>query len=121
MQTQKIAQPNAQPIAQPAKQPTVLQVQKTSGSYEGQGNLPEKKFRAGAISATVWLNKGHRPNGEESEYRTISLDRNYTDKEGKWQSTNSFRLTDLPKAGLVLQKAYEYLVFNEQDLFKGGA
>jgi len=84
------------------------------------GNFPEKKFRAGAISATVWVNKGHKPNGEESEYKTISLERSYTDKEGKWQSTNSYRAADLPKAALVLQKAYEHVTVNEQDLFKGG-
>ncbi len=85
---------------------------------EKEGNLPEKKFRAGAISATVWLNHGHKPNGEESEYKTISIERSYTDKEGKWQSTNSMRVNDLPKAMVVLQKAYEQLILNEQDLFK---
>ena len=84
------------------------------------GNFPEKKFRAGAVSATVWKNHGQRPGGEEAEFRTIALERSYTDKEGKWQSTNSFRINDLPKAGVVLQQAYEYLVLNEQDLFKGG-
>jgi len=82
-----------------------------------EGNLPEKKFRAGAISATVWLNKGQPINGEPTEYRSISIERNYTNKEGKWQSTNSLRVNDLPKAGVVLSKAYEFLVFKEQDLF----
>lgn len=84
------------------------------------GNVPEKKFRAGALSATVWLNKGQKLDGEESEYRTISFDRNYMDKAGKWQSSNSLRINDLPKAAVILQKAYEYLVFKEQDLFTGG-
>ena len=86
-----------------------------------QGNFPEKKFRAGAVSATVWNNKGQKPNGEESEYKTISIERSYTDKAGKWQSTNSLRITDLPKPQVVLQKAYEHVVLQEQDLFKGGA
>ena len=79
------------------------------------GNVPEKKFRAGAISATVWLNRGQNSLGEASEYRTISIERNYKNKEDKWQSTNSLRLNDLPKAKVVLGKAYEFLVFNEQD------
>ncbi|MBS3126819.1 hypothetical protein J4228_01490 [Candidatus Woesearchaeota archaeon] len=83
----------------------------------GSGNLPEKKFRAGAISATVWLNKGQGINGAAAEYRTISIERSYTDKDGRWQSTNSLRVNDLPKANVVLQKAYEFLVFKEQDLF----
>ena len=76
------------------------------------GNLPEKKFRAGAISATVWLNRGQKATGETTEFRTISLERNYTDKEGKWQSTNSFRVNDLPKANAVMQKAYEFVVLS---------
>ena len=84
------------------------------------GNLPEKKFRAGAISATVWQNKGQTKEGEATEYRTISIERCYKDKEDKWQSTNSLRVNDLPRATVVLQKAYEFLVFKEQDLFKEG-
>lgn len=86
---------------------------------EKEGNLPEKKFRAGAISATVWLNHGQRANGEESEFRTVALERSYLGKDGQWQTTSSFRIGDLPKACVVLQKAYEHLVLNEQDLFKG--
>ena len=86
-----------------------------------QGNFPEKKYRAGAVSATVWNNKGQKANGEELEYKTISLERIYTDKNGKWQSTNTLRIADLPRAQVVLQKAYEHVVLQEQDLFKGGA
>lgn len=88
-------------------------------SKNGSGNLPEKTFRAGGISATVWQNKGQAKNGEEIDYRTISIDRNYKDKEGNWQRTNSLRVNDLPKATVVLQKAYEFLVFKEQELFRG--
>lgn len=84
------------------------------------GNLPERKIRAGAISATVWLNKGQKPTGEESEYRTISLERSYKDQGGEWKSSNSLRISDVPKAIAALQKAYETIVLNEQDLFKGG-
>jgi hypothetical protein len=76
--------------------------------------LPEKKIRAGAVSATIWKNKADS-NGKTVEYSTISLDRNYKDKEGKWQSTHSFRANDLPKAQLVLGKAYEYLMIKEHD------
>ncbi len=88
-------------------------------TMEKSGNSPEKKFKAGPISATIWRNKGQSSSGEESEYRAISIERVYTDKAGAWQSTNSLRINDLPKAHLVLQKAFEYLVLNERDLFKG--
>jgi len=79
-------------------------------------NLPEMKFRAGAVSATVWQNTGQK-DGEETKYNTISIERNYKDKKDEWQSTNSMRINDLPKASLVLKKAYEYLVLNQsQDI-----
>ncbi len=77
--------------------------------------LPEKKFSTGAICATIWKNNGTSKNGVPVEYRTIQLDRRYKDKEGNWQSSGSLRLNDLPKASLVLQKAYEYLVLRGQD------
>lgn len=81
-------------------------------------NMPEKKFRAGAVSVTVWKNKAASREGEgEVEYSTISIERSYKDKNGAWQSTNSLRINDLPRAGVALNKAYEYLVLREQELF----
>ncbi len=88
---------------------------------ETTGNQPEKKFSTGVISATVWKNNGtSKKDGSPVEFRTISLQRRYTDKEGTWKSTNSLRLNDLPKASLVLNKAYEYLVMKEQDASPSG-
>ena len=75
---------------------------------------PEKKFKAGSVSATIWKNVGTGRNGESSDYFSISIDRSYQDKNKKWQNTNSLRVNDLPKARLVLSKAYEYLVLNKQ-------
>jgi len=80
------------------------------------GNQPEKKFRAGAISATVWSNTGqNKKTGEINTYRTISLQRGYKDKNDQWQNTGSMRINDLPRAALVLKQAYEYLVTRQQD------
>ena len=82
----------------------------------GTGNQPEKKSSTGAISATVWKNNGtSKKNGESVEFKTVTLQRRYTDKEGKWQTSSNLRTNDLPKASLVLQKAYEYLVLKGQD------
>ena len=78
-------------------------------------NVPEKKFSTGVITATVWQNNGKGRNGEIVSYRTVSLQRRYKDKNGIWQSANSFRVNDLPKAALVIQKAYEYLVLREKE------
>ena len=77
-------------------------------------NQPEMKFRAGAISATIWVNHTKK-DGNDTEYKTISFVRNYQDKEGNWNTTNSLRINDLPKAKLVLDKAYEYLLLKDSE------
>ncbi len=78
-----------------------------------EGNQPEKKFRAGPVTATIWRNEVTKANGEKAEYYTVTIERSYKDKEDKWQTTNSLRVNDLPKADLVLNKAYEYLTLKE--------
>ena len=77
-------------------------------------NAPEKKFSTGVISATIWKNSGTSKKGEPVEFRTISLQRRYTNENGEWKSTSSLRINDLPKASLDSNKAYEYLVIKEQ-------
>ena len=78
-------------------------------------NMPEKTFRASPVSATVWANEAKTKDGETKMFRTISLERSYKDKEDNWKKTNSMRINDLPKAILVLQKAYEHITFKEED------
>ena len=63
-------------------------------------------------TATIWKNTSKNGDGE---YNTISFERSYKDKEDKWQTTNSLRVNDLPRAKLVLEKAYEYLVLNKEE------
>ena len=77
------------------------------------GNMPEKRFSTGALVATVWENQGKSKEGEDVAYKTVSFQRREKDPNGEWQSATSLRINDLPKASLVLQKAYEYLVFKE--------
>ncbi|MCA9477545.1 MAG: hypothetical protein KC535_00165 [Nanoarchaeota archaeon] len=77
-------------------------------------NAPEKKFRASPVTATIWANEAKNKDGETGMFRTISLERSYRDKDGIWKSTSSLRVNDLPKAMLVLQKAYEYITFKEE-------
>lgn len=73
-------------------------------------NSPVKKFSTGAITATVWNNESLTPENQVVEFRTVSFDRRYKDKQtGLWKSTSTLRIGDLPKAALVLRKAYEYL------------
>lgn len=77
-------------------------------------NKPEKKFKAGAVSATIWKNEGQN-NGKTFAFHTISLTRGYKDKSGEWKNSASLRPGDLPKAALVLSKAYEHLTLNNEE------
>lgn len=70
---------------------------------------PEKKFKAGAVTATVWQNIG-----KNGSFVTVKLSRTYMDRDNNWKDTSSFKEKDIPKAALVLQKAYEYLQFSQQ-------
>ena len=77
------------------------------------GNVPEKKFSTGGLNATVWQNQGKNKEGLDVSYRTVTFQRRYKDKNGEWKSTSTLRINDLPKASLILEKAYEYLVMKE--------
>jgi hypothetical protein len=91
--------PNAQRTAAPAQRAP-------------SPNQPEKKIRSGAISATIWNNEQDTPNGKVA-YKTVSFERTYKDKNGQWQVTNKLRGADIPRAVLVLNKAYEHISLGE--------
>lgn len=74
---------------------------------------PEQKFSAGAINASVWRNETISKAGNPVVYYTVSLQRRYKVKDGEWKSSGSMRVTDLPKAVLVLNKAYEYIMLKD--------
>lgn len=76
---------------------------------------PNKIFRCGPVSATVWLNaKEHK--GEMIEIHSIRIEKSYLnpsyqgdDPKKKWKHANSFAAEDLPKVTLVAQEAYKYI------------
>ena len=78
-------------------------------------NYPQRKFKAGSVEATIWLNEGQR-DGAPVQFQTISLHRNYKDKDDEWKTTNSFRISDLPRAMLVLNKAYEFVALRDDTI-----
>lgn len=73
---------------------------------------PEKRFRFGAVSASVFANEIDTKDGK-AKVSNVSLQRTYRDKNGNFQNSSSFRANDIPKAILALSKAYEYLVAGE--------
>ena len=67
---------------------------------------PVKKFNSGQISVAVWENISK----DGKTFHTVSLQRSYKSKDdAEWKKSHSLRVHDLPKAMLVLQKAYEFL------------
>lgn len=76
-------------------------------------SLPVKKFVVGGVSAAVFENEGKfSEEGSNSVYYSVSLQRSYK-VDNDWKNSNSFRIGDLPKAVLALQKAYEFLALKE--------
>lgn len=71
---------------------------------------PLKSFRSGALQVAVWENEGMDQDGNVFVTQSVTFERRYKDKNGEWKSTNSLKANDLPKAVLLLSKAYEYLV-----------
>jgi len=78
-------------------------------------NVPEKKFKASPLIATIWSNEILTSDGQPRTFRTVTLERNYKDKDGKWKKTSSLRVNDIPKAILVLSKVYEYINMDDLD------
>lgn len=85
-----------------------------------KNNKPIKKLIAGTVQVAVWENTRQRDNGEEEVDRTVSVDKRYKDPQGNWQSTGSFRANDIPKAILMLSRAYEFLVATGGEKNDGG-
>ena len=73
---------------------------------------PEKSFRVGAISASVFVNEAK---GKAKEpFRSVTLERRYKDGN-QWKTSNSFTLNDLPTAIAVLQLAMIHLIVRDSD------
>jgi len=80
---------------------------------KSEKNAPVLKIQAGAVQVAIWANKGQR-DGIETNYNTVSIERSFKNKNDEWQTTNSLRVNDLPKAALALTKAYEHLILNQK-------
>jgi len=65
-------------------------------------NQPIDKIRFGRLAVTIWENTSQ----EGDSFHSFSLERTYTDAEGKPQSSNSFRRSDLLTLAEALRKAH---------------
>ena len=76
-------------------------------------NKPEKVFQHGGVKAAIFVNE-HEKDGESFTRESISVQRVYRDREGTFKTTTSLHVNDLPKAILVLQKAFDYLTVRHE-------
>jgi hypothetical protein len=75
---------------------------------------PEVTFKVGPVSASVFANEISTMKGK-AIIKSVSLRRTYMGKDGKFQTTNSFRTDDIPRAILALRKSFEYMALEERD------
>lgn len=76
---------------------------------------PAKKFECGGISVAVWANEIQTDAGPRTVER-VTLERRYKDATtGEWKSTNGFRENEIPRAILLLSKAYEALALGRKN------
>ena len=64
-------------------------------------NSPIDRIRVGRVAAAIWRNTGD----DGKHFYSFTLDRSYEDKNGKWQSTDSFGLNDALVAAKVCNLA----------------
>jgi hypothetical protein len=69
---------------------------------------PEARFQAGSVTASVFLNEARRADQTTFTTRKTVVQKTYVDGEGKYQSTASLDVNDLPRAILVLSQAFAY-------------
>ena len=80
---------------------------------------PEKRFRSGGVEASIFENEIQQ-NGKMLRIKKVEFQKRYKSPQG-WKTTYSLDINDLPKAVLVLSKAYEFLVLNPDSTAAGEA
>ena len=75
---------------------------------------PEKVFRIGAVSASVFVNEVETDGGTK-ELRNVNLQRRYRDGDGEWKSSSSLSLAELPQAIKALEWALRHVASQEAE------
>jgi len=111
----RIERANATDVAMfAATKPQTGESHMANEKTEQKSNRPEKKFRFGCVTATIWKNEIDTKSGK-FEVRSLNLEKSYKDSDGNWKNTGSLKTQDVPKAMLCLEKAYEFMVSNHED------
>lgn len=72
---------------------------------------PEKTFRIGTVSASVFLNHTEE---KRKPVRSVNLQRRYRDGD-EWKSSSAFDLAELPQAITALNLAMDYVASKEAE------
>lgn len=78
---------------------------------------PEKVFRIGAVSASVFVNEVESEGGKR-KLRNVNLQRRYRDGD-EWKSSSSFGLAELPQAIATLKLALDHVTRAEAEVNGG--
>ena len=73
---------------------------------------PEKEFRCGGISASIWRNDVEK-DGRVVVRRSVRIEKRYRDPSGEWKTAKSWFPEELSKLRLVVDKAIEYCLLTE--------
>ena len=70
---------------------------------------PIARFQAGAVTCALWQNRV-TVDGRATTIVKATIDRRYQDRDGVWQTSQSFTRNEIPLAIHVLQKAFEAML-----------
>ena len=90
------------------------EINNSSTNENSRNTKPEVTFKVGPVSASVFANEISTMNGK-AIIKSVSLRRTYMGKDGKFQTTNSFRTDDIPRAILALRKSFEHMALEERE------
>ena len=72
---------------------------------------PEKRFKCGGCEVSIFENVITTKDGKEMKAKKVSLQKWYKNSDGEWKSTSGLDTNDIPRARLLLDEAYKYIVF----------
>ncbi|MGV8081006.1 MAG: hypothetical protein AB2L22_13230 [Syntrophales bacterium] len=75
---------------------------------------PEKSFKCGGCEAAVFENEIIK-SGKAASIKKVVFQKRYKSADGEWKTTHSLDVNEIPKAILVLFKAYEHLCSGKGD------
>lgn len=76
---------------------------------------PVKVFRAGrGLRVAIWRNEVQVRDRTVARH-SVKLEKRYCDDKGVWQDSDYLFDDELPRVGLLLRKAFEFIVLTEDD------